>query len=481
MSSFSIPRFVISADRSSSGKTTISIGIMNILTKLGYSVQGFKVAMDYVDPQYHTDITGRYSRNLDSYLMSDDQIIDIFINACNYKKKADIAIIEGVRGLYEGYDNDIGSTAHISKILKAPIIFVMNAKSITKSCAAILNGFSSLDKDIQIKGVILNNIKNKTHEMKVTESIINYTNIPIVGIIYRNNSFKFDIGSLGLASINEQYQNKTEYFKKIEKLTNDIKSGIDIHKILNIAKNSKPIIINERYSSIFKNNDLDKKDVTIGIPIDEAFNFYYKDNLDLFEIYGSNIKVFSILNDQEIPSSIDCLYIGGGNLENFLGKLSENKLMKESIKKASNNGMPIYAESSGMCYLTEKIIFKCNNKINEYEMVGLFPGTSIISNNKKIVSYTNGIFNSESIIGNKSDEFKGHEYHNTEIIKSFDDTSNEYVIDIKRGKGIFNFKDGIKVNNTIGTYTHFHGVSYSGWIKKLISSALKYKMEKNKQ
>lgn len=480
MNLLSIPRILISSDRSSSGKTTISIGLMKTLSEMGYSVQPFKVALDYIDPEYHTEVTGRYGRNLDGYLMNDEKLIDVFIHGCKTKDKfgreADIAIIEGVRGLFEGLDsiNDIGSTAQIAKILDTPILFVINAKSITKSCAAIVKGFSSIDSELNINGIILNNIGSEKHAKKAIEAIKYYTSIPVVGVIYRNENIKLIMQSLGLKSIPEQHIKKVEFSNKINNLSNHIKNNVDIEKIISIAKNSNPLKIKKYTKNIFENN-INKK-ITIGIAYDEAFNFYYKDNLDLFEVYGAKIKLFSVLHDKVIPNNIDALYIGSGNIEYFLKELEENESMKTSIKIASESGMPIYGESSGMNYLTQEIILDNRKNKKKYNMVGALPGTTLISNDNRIVTYTDGEFINNSIIGNIGDKFKGHEYHNTQIINLND--NEKYSILINRGKGITNMKDGLIKNNTIGTYVQFHGISYELWIQYFIGAAEKYREKK---
>lgn len=485
MEIFSIPKIIISSDRSSSGKTTVSIGLMGALVKLGYSVQPFKVALDYIDPQYHTEITGRDCRNLDGYLMTKQEIIYVFKHACqlkdNYNKEADIAIIEGVRGLYEGFDSitDTGSTSQIATILNCPILFVINAKSMTRSCAALIRGFLEFDKNIKIKGVILNNIGSQKHKNKAIKSIEYYTNIPVVGVIYRDNNIELNMRALGLKSIPEQYNDKEKHNLKIKYILKQIEDGVDINQIINIAKDSKQIFIDDSVNykqTIFeqKDNYIKYKNVKIGIPYDQAFNFYYKDNLEIFKSYGVSLKKFSILHDIELPNDINALYIGSGNIEYFLKELEQNDSMRKSIKEVSKKGMPIYGESAGMSYLTEKIkIINKYGTFEEYKMVGALPGTTLISKNKLVVSYTEGSFIEDSIIGNKGDTFKAHEFHNTKLINL--PKIIKYAIHIKRGFGIQNLNDGITVNNTVGTYVHFHAVSYQMWIKRLVDYALNYR------
>jgi cobyrinic acid a,c-diamide synthase len=197
-----IPRILISGDRSSSGKTTVSVGLMANLRDLGYNVQAFKVGLDYIDPSYHTFTTGRPSRNIDGLLMDEDRILDIFSDAI---KDADISVIEGVRGLYEGYSalNDVGSSAQIAKMLKTPVILVIDARSITRSAAALANGYQAFDPDIRFGGVILNHLSGERHEKKATDALNEYTDLKVLGAIPREKSLDIEMRHLGLIPARE--------------------------------------------------------------------------------------------------------------------------------------------------------------------------------------------------------------------------------------------------------------------------------------
>ncbi|NLI62963.1 MAG: hydrogenobyrinic acid a,c-diamide synthase (glutamine-hydrolyzing) [Methanosarcinaceae archaeon] len=502
-----IPRILISADRSSSGKTTLSMGIMAVLKDMGYTVQPFKVALDYIDPEYHSDITGRKCRNLDGYLMSEEQILDIFNHACletnpetdstdpktNLKTEneehenkdkntsqgihgiADIAVIEGVRGLFEGLEatSDIGSTAQISKILKCPVILVINARSMTRSCAALVSGFKNFDEDVEIAGVILNNIGSKKHAEKAIEAIETYTKIPVVGVVRRNPELSFSMRELGLVPVAEGRHRTSDFEQKMEYIKKSVLEGGDIQKIIEIGNSAQPLDIPKK--SMFSQKSKGK--VRIGIAKDDLFNFYYENNIDLLKSKGAEIVYFSPLYDEKVPD-VDAVYIGGGNIEFFAEELEKNVSMRKSIKSNSDLGMPIFGESGGFNYLTEKLIYKDpNGKINEYDMVSALPGKTYIGGLKRIVTYTNAIFTKDTIIGKKGEEFKAHEFHYTEIKDIPDDY--DFAVNVTRGFGIKDSKDGLIRNNTIGTLIHFHGAGFINWAENLVNSALKYK-EKNK-
>ncbi len=479
----SIPRVLISADRSSSGKTTISMGLMAALVSRGYKVQPFKVALDYIDPSYHTEITGRFCRNLDGYLMDENGILDVYTHGCEAEDKADIAIIEGVRGLYEGFESlsDLGSTAQIAKILNCPVILVINARSITRSSAALVNGYKNFDPDVEIAGVILNNIGSLRHAEKAKEAIEYYTGVPVIGIVPRDPSMQISMRHLGLMpALEGRRRLGNEGFEaRLRGIEEIINKGIDIDRFLKIASSAKPLKNPE--SSVFSST-LDERECKpkIGVALDEAFNFYYRDNIDLLKLAGAEIVYFSPVKDPALPE-VDGLYIGGGYPELFAAELEANESMRQDIKKASAEGMPIYAECGGLMYLTEKISTGVPGKgtyhdasmpESTYSMVGALPGHTIMGQTR-VVSYNIGTLERDSLIGKKGNSFKGHEFHHSEIQEIPEDA--EFAITLSRGTGIIGDRDGLISGNTLGSYAHLHGVSYRELAGSLVEAARKFK------
>lgn len=479
----SIPRVLISADRSSSGKTTISMGLMAALVSRGYKVQPFKVALDYIDPSYHTEITGRFCRNLDGYLIDENGILDVYTHGCEAEDKADIAIIEGVRGLYEGFESlsDLGSTAQIAKILNCPVILVINARSITRSSAALVNGYKNFDLDVQIAGVILNNIGSLRHAEKAKEAIEYYTGVPVIGIVPRDPSMQISMRHLGLMpALEGRRRLGNEGFEaRLRGIEEIINKGIDIDRFLKIASSAKPLKNPE--SSVFSST-LDERECKpkIGVALDEAFNFYYRDNIDLLKLAGAEIVYFSPVKDPALPE-VDGFYIGGGYPELFAAELEANESMRQDIKKASAEGMPIYAECGGLMYLTEKISTGVPGKgtyhdasmpESTYSMVGALPGHTIMGQTR-VVSYNIGTLERDSLIGKKGNSFKGHEFHHSEIQEIPEDA--EFAITLSRGTGIIGDRDGLISGNTLGSYAHLHGVSYRELAGSLVEAARKFK------
>ncbi len=482
----SIPRILISADRSSSGKTTISIGLMASLVSRGYKVQPFKVALDYIDSSYHTEITGRFCRNLDGYLMNKDEILDIYTHACEAEGKTDIAIIEGVRGLYEGFESlsDLGSTAQIAKILNCPVILVINAQGITRSSAALVNGYKNFDLDVKIAGVILNNIGSRRHAEKAKEAIEYYTDISVLGVLPRDPAMQISMRHLGLMPALEGRRRLGDgvFEARLMGIEEIISEGIDVDRILKIASSAKPLKISK--NTIFASTFIERKcKPKIGVAMDEAFNFYYRDNIDLLKLAGAEIVYFSPVKDPALPE-VDGLYIGGGYPELFAAELEANESMRWDIKKASSEGMPIYAECGGLMYLTKKIstgipgigtYHDASVPESTYSMVGALPGHTIMGQTR-VVSYNIGTLERDCLIGKKGNSFKGHEFHHSEIME-IPDTA-EFAITLSRGTGIKNDRDGLISQNTLGSYAHLHGVAYRELVSTIVEAAKKFKERK---
>ena len=415
--------------------------------------------------------------------MDEHGILDVYTHACETGGGADIAIIEGVRGLFEGFESlsDVGSTAQIAKILKCPVVFVINARSITRSAAALIGGYKNFDPDVEIAGVILNNIGGRRHAQKAKEAIEHYTGVPVLGIIPRDPSMQISMRHLGLMPALEGRRRLGDggFENRLQGIEEIINKGIDVDRFLGIAESAKPLtaLENSIFSPAVNENSQKPK---IGVALDEAFNFYYRDNIDLLEIAGAEIVYFSPVNDPGLPE-VDGLYIGGGYPELFATELEANETIRKAIKEASAEGMPIYAECGGLMYLTEKISTGVPGKgtyhdasmpESTYSMVGALPGHTIMGQTR-VVSYNIGTLARDCPIGKKGNSFKGHEFHHSEILEIPDDA--EFAIALSRGTGIRGDRDGLIVNNTIGSYAHLHGVAYRELAGSLVEAARKFR------
>ncbi|NIM25462.1 MAG: cobyrinate a,c-diamide synthase [Nitrososphaeria archaeon] len=429
-----IPRLVLAGTTSGVGKTSITCAIIYGLKKRGYSVQPFKVGPDYIDPSYLTTVSKKDTYNLDVWLMGKDQLLESFVTNSN----SDISIIEGVMGYYDGYggNSNFASTHHVSSITKSPVILVLDASKTARSIAATALGFVKFHSNSRIKGVILNNIASKKHEFLCRQALEN-TKLPILGIIPKNTEFDLQSRHLGLIPTIENISAE----QKIKQVAKTISDYLDIEKIIKILHDPIPLKNPEKkYSKKIK--------TTIGIALDNSFNFYYRGNLEALRQEGANLKFFSPIKDSKLPKC-DGLYIGGGFPE-VLGKnLEKNQVMRKKIKEFSENNQPIYAECGGLMYLTKSIDYGKK----KYRMSGVFDAETIMTKKMKL-NYTKGKIISTNVLANKKHQFQGHEFHYSKL----DNVSSDlkFAYELKIGDGIKNHLDGLLQDNTLASYGHLY-------------------------
>lgn len=449
-------KILIAGTSSGVGKTTISLGIMQALTKRNMKVQPYKVGPDYIDTSYHTFITGRDSRNLDSYMLDDEQVKYVFNKA---SKDADISVVEGVMGLFDGIGIDLDNctSSHTSKILKTPVILVINGKAMAASSAAMVLGYKEIDKDVNIKGVIVNNVRTKTHYEIIKKSIETYCNIEVLGYFPPNEEFSLDSRHLGLVPSVEIDCLKN----KFSNLAYEIEKYIDVDRIIEISETQE---VNSEFelNNFIKNNKIENQ--SIAIAYDKAFNFYYKENIELLEELGLEIKYFSPLKDKKVPKS-EYIYIGGGFPEVFSKEIEENESMRKSIKEAHENNIPIYAECGGLMYLGDNLL-DTDNKL--YDMVGIFKGTSKMTSSLKRFGYCYATAKEETILSKNKEIIKGHEFHHS-VFETEEKCA--YIMRKERDKKVVDeWEGGYSKNNTLATYLHTHFYNNLDCIVNLLNS-----------
>ncbi len=459
-----IPRVLIAGDRSSAGKTTICIGILSILRELGFTVQGFKVGLDYIDPGFHTLISGRDSRNLDGFLMSPAVVKEIFGRAC---EGADIAVIEGVRGLYEGlnYNNDVGSTAQIAKILQCPVVLVVDASSITRSVAALVNGYMSFDPDVRLSAVILNNIGSTRHGDKAERAVREYCGLEVIGKIPRSSDLAISMRHLGLITALECKNRWADFKNVLERIRDTVEENLDISALMEIANTAQRLELPE--SRIFQQRRA--KRARIGIALDEAFNFYYPDTLELLTQEGAELVYFSPIRDKRLPEGLDALYIGGGFPEIYAAELSSNTAMIHDIRAFHDAHGVIYAECGGLMYLMTELEYNRES----YDMCGLIDGR-VKFKERRLVNYVAVEFRLDCILGRRGNRFKGHEFHRS-AIELRNINKIRFAYRMLRGEGIYEGLDGIITDNPncLASYTHLHGASYTDFARNFVDSAVR--------
>ena len=454
-------QILITGDRSGSGKTSITLALSALLAQ-NHRVQTFKAGMDYIDPSYLAAVSGRPCRNLDSFVLSTRQIRAIFRYGC---RGADAAIVEGVRGLFEGAEalGDTGSTAAIAKALDLPVVLVVSAQSITRSAAAIVKGFQAFDPEVRIAGVILNNIRGGSHREKAIRAIEHYCGIPVIGAIPRMEEMQLAMRHLGLVPYREG-SGRGDFDARIATITAMIGRYVDLDRFVSLMKEAPAY---DRVPALFARAPA--PDMRIGIALDEAFNFYYADLFDVLRTLGAEVVPFSPVHDR-LPDA-DGYIVGGGYPELFLPALEANDRMREAIRETAANGTPVYAECGGLMYLTGRIVLKAGWQGVDQErsaaMCGVFTGETRMPA-RRVVSYVEGTSDAQSPMGKAS--FRGHAFHYSEVVLA---KGTHFSYRLNRGAGIAGSDDGAVIGNTIGSYTHLHPVASRGMFRHFVDRCRK--------
>lgn len=444
------PRVVIAAPQGKSGKTTVSLGLCAALVCRGVVVQPFKKGPDYIDPSWLAAAAGRDCHNLDIFLIPEDKLLSSFQCSCS---GADLALIEGAMGLYDGLTEDgSGSTAQVARWLGSPIIMVVNTARMTRSVAAMLSGYQSFEPQTKIAGVILNNVAGSRHESKLVSAVERYCGIPVLGAIPRNKFLHINQRHLGLIPCKE-----TETANLlIERIAKIIESHVNLDSVLNIARQS-----DERFISVGCKVEEKRHLVRIGILEDKVFNFYYPENLDALRKAGADLVFINSLKDQKLPD-IDGLYIGGGFPELFLKELEANSLLRLNIAQAIENGMPVYAECAGLMYLCRAV--RCRGK--RHEMVGAIPGEVEVCQRPQGHGYVElEVMNANPLfpVGMK---LRGHQFHYSRLITL---AEFNFIHRVERGRDKDVKVDGILYKNVLASYTHLHASGVPQWAEYFVA------------
>ena len=397
-----IPRIVIAAPRSGSGKTLFTIGLIKFLKDSCLKVNSFKTGPDYIDPMFHRNVLGLDSRNLDLFFTDENTTRKIFAA----ENDSELSIIEGVMGLYDGIGgvSDEASTYHLAKVLKAPIILVVDAKGMSRSLIAMVKGFSDFDSEGLIKGIVLNNISSMLYE-KLSKEIEKNTGIKALGYFENNKDLSLESRHLGLVMPDEI--SGLESICKISAA--QISRTVDVDKIIEIAKEG------QEFNFTADEIIFPECKVKIALAFDDAFCFYYTDNIRMLENMGAEIRKFSPLNDRTLPDDIDGMILGGGYPELHLAELESNMTMKDSIRQAITDGIPSIAECGGFMYLHESITDKDGRK---FKMCGAIDGSCEFKGSLVRFGYAEFLDTGRKFLKGCDNVIRGHEFH------YYDSTSN---------------------------------------------------------
>ncbi|EGL8220621.1 cobyrinate a,c-diamide synthase [Listeria monocytogenes] len=433
-------KILIAAASSGTGKTTVTLGIMHALKKRGLRVQPFKVGPDYIDTNYHQAITGVASINLDSFLIDDDAMLAALFE--KHGQSADISVIEGVMGLFDGLgiDRDNSSTSFIAKCTKTPVILVVDGKAISTSAAAIVDGFNRFDPELTIAGVIINRVASENHFSLIKGAIERYTDVPVLGYLPKNAAVALPERHLGLVPKEEM----TELETKWELLGDLIAEHVDLDRLLAISKTGAELTVHPPEIQV-----PDFSGMRVAYALDAAFHFYYQDNLDFIRSTGATLIPFSPLEEREVPDA-DFIYIGGGFPEVFAEQLAKNKSMRESILAAHEQGKPIYAECGGLMYLGSSLEMEAES----YEMVGVFDGVSKMTTRLRKFGYCIAEPLEDTLLGKKGTAIRGHEFHHS--VFETNEPTRMKLTKKRDGEIVKEWYGGYQKGNTFASYLHIH-------------------------
>jgi len=463
-------RIFISAAHKSSGKTTVSIGLCAALKQRGLTVQSFKKGPDYIDPYWLAQATGRNCYNLDFYTMERDEILSLMLDK---SQDADITLIEGNKGLYDGLDLDgSNSNAALATLTKTPVILVLNARGMTRGIAPLILGYQAFDKNVSIKGVILNQLGGSRHENKLRKVIEYYTDVEVVGAIHNDRRFDIDERHLGLVPGHED----PFCSEKISLLADAVNDQVDLDAVLAIASQASDIstagITQETQSTgeTLKNTSGGEQPIKLGLARCSAFGFYYPDDLQALQDAGAEIIDIDPCKDTALPD-IDALFIGGGFPETHMRELEANMTMRTAIKTAIDGGLPTYAECGGLMYLARSIEWngeKC-------AMVGSINSDIVMEKRPQGRGYVqlqeteNNPWPGTTENINNAHIINAHEFHYSRF-KSVD-KNVKFAFHVKRGEGINGESDGYLYKNLLATYTHQRNTRNNPWTQRFINFA----------
>lgn len=446
-------RMLISAAHKSSGKTTVSIGLCAALAARGHFVQPFKKGPDYIDPMWLAQAAGHPCYNLDPYLMAREDIVATFA-----RHSAEVNLVEGNKGLYDGLALDgSNSNAALAKLLDLPVMLVIDARGMTRGIAPLILGYQAFDREINIAGVILNNLGGSRHESKLRAVIEHYTDVPVIGAIHHDARLNIEERHLGLMPSNESHIATS----MIKQIGDTIAAQVDLDKLLELSR--KEPLVTPHKADVSPLPCGDK--IRIAIARDRSFGFYYADDLEALEAAGAELVPFDALRDSRLPE-VDALYIGGGFPETCASELEANSALRDNIRQAIENGLPSYAECGGLMYLSRSIEYQGRT----YQMVGAIPGD--VKMHDKPVGRGYVHLREDEVHpwprpNAVTKQIKAHEFHYSSLENLPPDS--RFAYHVERGHGIDGSHDGLILHNLLASYTHLRTIGSCYWATRFVA------------
>ncbi|MBP3419913.1 MAG: cobyrinate a,c-diamide synthase [Marinifilaceae bacterium] len=417
-------QFLIGASSLGSGKTTLAMGLMRALARKGITVQPFKCGPDYIDTRHHYAATGRTSVNLDTFLSTDEHLKELY---SRYGSTADACVIEGTMGLYDGYAIDKGSSADTAMLLDLPVILVVKAKSVAYSVGPILYGLKNFRPGLKIAGVIFNFVSSEKH-YNLLKQAAEAVGVTSLGYLKQESALEIPIENLGL-NIDEEFC----FNEFADLIASAMESTVDIEKIINICT--------QEFAETEPQKPTPRGTLKITVARDEAFNFYYEENIKALKRYGK-VKFFSPIHDTELPET-DFLYLPGGYPELHLPELTANKKMMASIRAYCKNGGKVLAECGGMIYLSESVTDKDGKN---FDMAAVLPRKITLDRVKLTLGY-------RKVVAPDGKEWRGHEFHFSKLLPG-ESADGSYLV--YNAKGELCDSEILRIDNVIATYIHIY-------------------------
>lgn len=446
-----------------SGKSVVAVGLAAAFARQGRAVIPFKKGPDYIDAGWLALAARNPCYNLDPYLMTPDAIKQSFDN---HARKGEVIIVEGNRGLYDGVDAEgTYSTAELSKSLRLPVLLVVDCTKTTRTVAALVLGCRNLDKDVDIKGVVLNRIGSKRHESIVREAVERYAGVPVLGVVRRSKQDVFPQRHLGVTPCPEHEGADSA----ISILADKAEKYLDLAKIEDVLEEIPGASLAPEDSQPASTEKGLSSKIRIGVLKDAAFQFYYAENLEALQREGAELVEINALTEAELPP-IDGLYIGGGFPETSARKLSANISFRKAIKNAAEKGMPIYAECGGLIYLGESMVL--DGEV--FPLTGVFPVKFGLEKKPQAHGYTVLETKVDNPFYSKGTEIKGHEFRYSKILEWKGEPS-QLALKMKRGVGFVEGRDGLVYKNVLALYTHIHAIGAPDWAPSFVEKARQYR------
>jgi cobyrinic acid a,c-diamide synthase len=506
-------RLLISAAHKSSGKTTLCIGLCAALRTRGLVVQPFKKGPDFIDPMWLSLAAGRDCHNLDFYLMGRDEILRTFAAR---SLGADISLIEGNKGLYDGLSLDgSNSNAALATLLETPVVLVVDARGMTRGIAPLILGYQAFDPQIRIAGVILNQLGGSRHEAKLRAVIEHYTDVPVLGAVHHDDRFAIVERHLGLMPSNEANAAR----EKIDTIAALVAASVDLDRLIAVSSQSPALVLSaatpattrpppspslipagvrehlahpldgadvQRTSAIPPSRlpqageggepgALRATSIRLGIPRDAAFAFYYPGDLEALRAAGADLVTIDTLKDAKLPE-VDALFIGGGFPEVFMEQLEANASLRHDIRQAIEGGLPAYAECGGLMYLARSISWRGKR----CEMAGVIPGDVVMHDRpmgRGYVLLRETGKNPWPLPG--SADVRAHEFHYSSLENLAPGTV--YAYDVMRGNGVDGQHDGIVHKNLLACYAHLRDLEDNHWTRRFVQFVRQQRRTAGKQ